>query len=89
MTEARNFQLGDIHSLAQLRDELAVQAHLLQADAKQRWQGLELRFEKLQQEAAAAKEIAGKTREEVAAALKLAVDSLRKNYEDLKALIKH
>lgn len=80
---------SDISSLAQLRDEVRVQAHLLKAEALERFDGLELRWEKLRQEALAAREIAGNAKDEVGSALSLAIESLRNNYTELKNLIRH
>ena len=80
--------LKDLDGLAGLRDELRLQAHLFNAELKDRWQDAEARWVQIQQEARAIKSAVGHTRAELGAAVSLAVESLQETYEDLKQAVR-
>lgn len=76
--------IADIDSLSGLRDELRLQVHLFQADAKDRWHDAERRWTEIQHELGEIRASADHSREELAAALTLTADALRKSYQDLR-----
>ncbi|MCK9193296.1 MAG: hypothetical protein M0P19_05410 [Nevskia sp.] len=84
MNTSKTGVFENIDSLAQLRDELALQAHLMQAEAKDRWLDLETQWDHFQREASTARAVAGKSADEVGAALGLLGETLRQGYTDLK-----
>lgn len=76
--------MNEVKSLAQLRDELRLKAHLLEADARERFEGLERDFEKLEQEVASVKGAAGEAGGDVSAAAKLLLESVRSGFERIR-----
>lgn len=68
----------------QQRDELHVQLHLANADAKDEWARLENQWEETKSKLEAAREEVDKTTESVGAALGRAIDELKKGYERLR-----
>ena len=79
--------LTDIDSLAGLREELRLQAHLFKADLDDRWREAEARWQTIQDEVRALRSAVGHSRAELGAAASLTVDSLRETYEDLRKLL--
>jgi hypothetical protein len=69
------------------RDELRLQLHLAKAEAKQEWERLEVKWEQARGKMEVVGREAGKAAHEVGAALKLALDELRKGYERVRALL--
>lgn len=79
---------NDLKLLALMRDELALQAHLLKADVKGRWQDLEAKWAELKAHAARA-EVAGEDAvQESETAIGLLVDTLRKGYDNIRAALR-
>lgn len=79
---------NDLKLLALMHDELALQAHLLKADVKSRWQDLEAKWAELKAHAARA-EVAGEDAlQESETAIGLLVDALRKGYENIRAALR-
>jgi hypothetical protein len=81
---AQPIKLSDIHSLDQLRGELGVQAHLLAAELKDRWQRLESDWTLLDVELQPLRTATTKATEDVSAAVKLLFTTLKEGYEDIK-----
>lgn len=76
--------IAHIDSLAGLRDELHLQAHLFQAEARDRWQEAETRWSEMQRDLRDLRTAAAHSRDELAAALALTAEALRKSYQDLR-----
>lgn len=76
--------IAHIDSLEGLREELRLQAHLLQAEAKDRWQEAETRWSQAQRDLHVLRSTAAHSRDELAAALALTAEALRKSYQDLR-----
>ena len=88
MKNPRPFTVHDFDSLAQLRDELLVQTHLFKAEAKDRWELAEQRWDALRDDVHAARESIDKSSFEVAYATQLLFETLRDSYVDLKQALK-
>ena len=73
-----------IEELKTHRDELRVRIHLAKAEAKEEWQRLEREWERLLPRLEATRREAGRTTEDVSAALRLAMDDLRKGYQRIR-----
>jgi hypothetical protein len=84
MATARRLSLGDIESLAQLRDELALQAHLAKAEAKSLWTRLEEDWDKLQREIKHVRFTTNQSAQEVSTAAELLFSSLKDGYQKFK-----
>ena len=69
------------------RDELRLQLHLAKAEAKQEWERLEVKLDQARAKMGVVGREAGKAAQEVGAALKLALDELRKGYEQVRKLL--
>jgi len=69
------------------RDELRLQLHLAKAEAKQEWEHLEVKFDQARAKMAVIGREAGKAAHEVGAALKLALEELRKGYDQVRKLL--
>lgn len=80
--------LNEIDSLAGLREELRLQAHLFKADMKDRWHEAEARWQDIQDEVRAIRATVGHSRAELGAAASLTVETLRETYEDLRKLLR-
>lgn len=89
MTRFKTAVQNDFKLLELLHDELALQAHLLAADAKVKWEALEGKWSDLKShvERAAA---AGETAEhETEAAIRLLSDTLRSGYASIRKALKN
>ena len=80
--------IAHIDSLAGLREELRLQAHLFQAQARDRWQEAETRWSEVQRDLHDLRAAAAHSRDELAAALSLTAEALRKSYQDLREALK-
>ncbi len=69
------------------RDEIRVRLHLAQADAKDEWERLEHTWNQVRAKMAAVGREAGRTAEDVGAALRLAVEELRRGYGRVRKLL--
>ncbi len=76
-----------VERLKRMRDEIELKIHLGRADAKQEWEELERRWQELKTKSAPAQEVAGDTARNVASALGLAAEELKKGYERLRKLL--
>lgn len=84
MTDKRSASSQAIDNLTQLRDQLALQAHLLRAEAKTRWSELETQWADLQEHLNRAGVAAKDARPQVAAAADDLVKSLKDGYEQIR-----
>ena len=88
MSRLENALHNDIKALELLRDELKVHAHLLKAEAKDRWADLEVKWSQLNEKAGRAQVAASNTQKEVEASAQMLVDSLKKGYKSIKDAMK-
>ena len=84
MSSTSPISLHDVDNLAQLRDELALQAHLFKQEAKDRWQDAEVQWDHLQHEIQSVKTAVDRSRPELHAAAAIMVDALRGTYADIR-----
>lgn len=80
--------LTDIDSLAGVREELRLQAHLLKAEVKDRWHDAEKRWAVIQDEVRSIRTAVDHSRAELSAAASLSAQSLRETYEDLRKILR-
>lgn len=78
------FTLREIDSLAGLREELRLQAHLFKADMKDRWHEAEARWADIQGDIDALRASVEFSRAELNAAASLTAETLRETYQDLR-----
>lgn len=88
MTTTTHTTLRDIDSLAGLREELRLQAHLFKAELTDRWNEAESRWQDLQTEVHALGKAVDRSRAELGAAASLTVQTLHETYEDLRAALR-
>jgi hypothetical protein len=88
MSSSGKLKLSDVDSLQQLRDELTLQAHLMKAEAKDRWAELEQDWARLQDELRPVRSAANKSAGEISAAAQLLVESLKDGYQQMKRSVK-
>jgi hypothetical protein len=69
------------------RDELRVRLHLAKAEAKDEWERLETKWEHVRGKMGVLGREAGKTAQDVGAALRLAVEELQRGYEQVRKLL--
>ncbi len=82
--ETRNINLSDIHSLEQLRGELAVQTALFKAEVQNEWEVLEKKWSELSSQINPLKRAAEKTAVEVSTASEILFQSVKDGYERIK-----
>ncbi len=82
--ETKNISLTDVHSLEQLRDELAIQAALFKADVKTEWEEVEHKWHQLSSQLNPLVRAAEKSAVEVTAASQLLFQSVKEGYERIK-----
>lgn len=73
-------------TLAQQRDELKLQLHLAEAEAKDEWDALEGKWEQAQGKLAQVQTAASESLEDVRAAADLLADELKNGYERIRKL---
>lgn len=88
MKAAKPATLTDIDSLAGLREELRLQAHLLKAEVQDRWHDAEARWAAIQEEARSIRTAVDHSRAELSSAASLSAQSLRETYEDLRKVLR-
>lgn len=79
-----SLKLADIQNLEQLRDELKLQAHVLKADAKERWIELEEQWDRLQEELKPVRGAAEGAAKDISAAAGKLFDTVRDSYDKLR-----
>lgn len=70
--------------LKQERDEIALRIHLAKAEARDEWQKLETKWEKLNEDYQPVKDALGESAKEVAASLKIVGEELKKGFERVR-----
>ena len=84
MSQLKQALHNDVQALEMIRDELALQAHLFKADAKDRWSELETRWDQLKHRLGAAKRAAACAEPKIDAAAEQLLDALKAGYAELK-----
>ena len=72
-------------NLEQTRDEIKLQAHLFAAEAKQKWENLEEKWEQALSEVRPAVQAAGTAASNLGEAQSLLIEELVKGYRDIKS----
>jgi hypothetical protein len=80
MSELRAFLNETIKSLKQQRDELAVQMHLGKAEAKEEWQKIQAKLEKLSNDFEPVKDAVGESANNVLSSLKLVAGEIKDGF---------
>ena len=78
----------NIRNLSEVRDQLKLQAHLLQAELKDLWIELEEKWDKLQEHLQRAAVAAKDSRHDVSDATDSLAEALKKGYEQVKNALK-
>jgi hypothetical protein len=76
-----------VEDVRRQRDEIRVRLHLAKADAKDEWERLEHTWQHMRAKMTVVGREAGKTAEEVGAALRLAAEELRRGYGRVRKLL--
>jgi hypothetical protein len=76
-----------VDDLERQRDELRLQLHLAKAEARDEWERLEEKWQHLRGRMGVVGKEAGKTAQEVAAALQLAAEEIRRGYARVRELL--
>jgi hypothetical protein len=84
MSRLKTALQNDVQLLAFARDELALQAHLLKGDLKQRWDALEQDYARLKEHVARAEVATDAARDDIEAASRLLVETLRNGFASIK-----
>lgn len=79
---------NDLKLLRLLRDETALQAHLLTADMKSRWEKLERKWSELEAHIERAQIAAGDAKKEVEMVIGQLSDKLRSGYSSIRNALK-
>lgn len=80
---------NDLKLLELMRDELALQAHLLKADAKDKWQELENKWADLKRHIENAAAAGDAAEHEAKTAVGLLSESLRSGYDGIRKALKN
>ncbi|AYF43798.1 MULTISPECIES: hypothetical protein [Halobacteriovorax] len=73
-----------LNELETTRDELKVQSHLLKSEVKEKWDGLESKWEKINNEVAPTKEATKEAIDNISEANKLLLTELKEGYKKIK-----
>jgi len=73
-----------VADLRQQRDELRLQIHLAQAEAKEEWEGLEHKWTEIESKLEVLSREAKDSSQDVGAAINLVADELRKAYKRIR-----
>jgi len=84
----RNFTFKDIDNLQQLRDELAVQAHLFKAEAADSWKELDQRWQDLTAQMEPLRKAARESGEEIGEAGSLLAETLKQGFDNIRKALK-
>lgn len=84
MSEERNRLSELISSLKQERDELRVRMHLASQEAKDEWNALEKRYEKLNEDYQPLKNAVGESAGQVVESLKLVAEEIKHGFDRIR-----
>lgn len=79
---------NDVQALKLLRDELNLQAHLLQADTRKQWDELEAKWSVLKEHLGRAEVATDDAKQDVDAAVELLVEALKNGYARIRNALK-
>lgn len=79
----------EIEAVAQIRDELRLQAHLFKAEAKDRWEKAERSWIHVMNDVNAARDSLDRSSLEISLAAQLLFETVRDSYQDIKKSISH
>lgn len=88
MTRLSTALHNDLQLLKMLRDELALKAHLLKAEAKAEWETLEIKSAELKAHVARAEVAADHAKRDAEAAITLLVDTVKTGYASIRSALK-
>ncbi len=88
MAEEPKHSIYELEKLAQMRDELRVQAHLFKADLKDEWHALEEKWNELNRKVKPMRDATDKTVDDLGTAAELMVDGLRDGYKRMRDALK-
>ena len=89
MSKLKWLTRAEIEALAQIRDELRLQAHLLEAEVRDRWERAEVSWSHVMSDINAARESVDRSRIEVSAAAGLLFETVRDSYRDIRKSLQH
>ena len=89
MSRIQQLLHNDVQALSLLRDEMLLQAHLFRADARTRWQELEVSWDELKVHLQRAKIAAADANPQIQTAAHMLADTLKTSYADFKSALKH
>lgn len=84
MSRQRDLLTELISSLKQQRDELALQIHLGKAEAKEEWERVQAKLERLTADAEPLKDAVEKSAENVLESLKLIADEIKDSFDRIR-----
>jgi hypothetical protein len=79
---------NEAQALSLLHDEIALQAHLFRAEARTRWQELEVRWDEVKEHLQRAKVAAADAKPQMQSAAQLLIETLKTSYSDFKNALK-
>lgn len=88
MSKTTSKLFADIDSLAGLREEIRLQAHLFSEDMKDRWHSAEAQWAELQRDMDVVGKSIDSSRAELSAGASLSAQSLRQAYQDLREAVR-
>ena len=89
MSRVENTLKNEFQLLEQMRDELALQAHLFKADMKNKSELLEAKWDELKEHLGRAKVAAGDAGHNIDASSKSLADSIMAGYIEIRNAFKH
>ena len=87
MTDFKDRLEEELESLRRARDEIRVQIHLGAAEARERWEGLEKDFQRLESKLNVVREGAREPLEDIGEAAKQLVAEIRDGYQHIRKLL--
>lgn len=84
MAEDKKIKFPDLEDLERLRDEIQVQAHLFKKETQAEWDALEEKWKELNRSLNPVKSAAGESLEDIGAASKLLLDTVKEGYKKIK-----
>ena len=84
MAEEKKYKLPDMEDLERLRDEIQVQAHLFKKETQDEWDVLEEKWKELNRSLHPVKTAADASLENIEAASKLLLETVKEGYERIK-----
>ncbi|WP_428309994.1 hypothetical protein [Hydrocarboniphaga sp.] len=80
---------AEVDAVAQIRDELKLQAHLFKAEAKDHWDRAEVSWAHVMSDINAARESVDRSGVEISTAAQLLFETVRDSLQDIRKSLKH